>query len=139
VKAAPRVSEGWLFLPAGFVIVTIAYRDLTCGLGMQSKDFCLCPCIRLVDSFSTGFSECLVNLNTRVCVSDVQGWSYFEILRRVPVDNWHGYQQMLQTNPVFAKMCISGVVYTLGDWSAQVSFTYKNFSPKEVKKRGLRW
>jgi protein Mpv17 len=47
------------------------------------------------------------------------GWSYFEILRRVPVDNWHGYQQMLQTNPVFAKMCISGVVYTLGDWSAQ--------------------
>ena len=31
---------------------------------------------------------------------------------------------MLQTNPVLAKMMISGVVYTLGDWIAQVEYIY---------------
>eukprot|EP00897_Mesotaenium_endlicherianum_P004235 jgi/Mesen1/383/ME000010S_10840 len=47
------------------------------------------------------------------------GWTTFEIIRNVPGHNWSAYEAMLQTNPVFAKMCISGVVYSLGDWSAQ--------------------
>lgn len=48
-----------------------------------------------------------------------RGWTVFEILRSLPRDNWHAYEAMLSTNPVLAKMTISGIVYTLGDWSAQ--------------------
>ncbi|KAM1544961.1 hypothetical protein ACFX15_044690 [Malus domestica] len=47
------------------------------------------------------------------------GWTLYEILRYVPEHNWIAYEQALIANPVFAKMVISGVVYTLGDWIAQ--------------------
>ncbi|KAM1112574.1 hypothetical protein EV1_045050 [Malus domestica] len=47
------------------------------------------------------------------------GWTLYEILRYVPEHNWIAYEQALKANPVFAKMVISGVVYTLGDWIAQ--------------------
>lgn len=47
------------------------------------------------------------------------GWTLGEILRNAPVHNWLAYESMLESNPVLAKMCISGVVYSLGDWSAQ--------------------
>ncbi|KAK9268368.1 hypothetical protein L1049_000117 [Liquidambar formosana] len=47
------------------------------------------------------------------------GWTLFEILRYAPLHNWTAYEEALKTNPVFAKMMISGVVYSLGDWIAQ--------------------
>ena len=51
-----------------------------------------------------------------------QGWTLFEILRYAPQHNWSAYEEALKTNPVLAKMMISGVVYSLGDWIAQVSW-----------------
>ncbi|XP_006841712.2 uncharacterized protein LOC18431527 [Amborella trichopoda] len=47
------------------------------------------------------------------------GWTLFEILRYAPQHNWIAYEEALKTNPVLAKMVISGVVYSLGDWIAQ--------------------
>ncbi|XP_027340528.1 uncharacterized protein LOC113853976 [Abrus precatorius] len=47
------------------------------------------------------------------------GWTLFEILRYAPQHNWSAYEEALKTNPVFAKMVISGVVYSVGDWIAQ--------------------
>jgi len=47
------------------------------------------------------------------------GWTLFEILRYAPQHNWSAYEEALKTNPVLAKMAISGVVYSLGDWIAQ--------------------
>jgi hypothetical protein len=41
----------------------------------------------------------------------------------VPEHNWIAYEQSLKANPVLAKMAISGVVYSIGDWIAQVCFT----------------
>ncbi|KFK30935.1 hypothetical protein AALP_AA6G045100 [Arabis alpina] len=48
-----------------------------------------------------------------------QGWTLYEILRYAPEHNWDAYEQILKTNPVLAKMAISGIVYALGDWIAQ--------------------
>ncbi|CAA7047027.1 unnamed protein product [Microthlaspi erraticum] len=48
-----------------------------------------------------------------------QGWTLYEILRYAPEHNWEAYEQILKTNPVLAKMAISGIVYSLGDWIAQ--------------------
>jgi hypothetical protein len=50
----------------------------------------------------------------------VQGWTIFEILRYMPEHNWSAYEEALKANPVLAKMMISGIVYSLGDWIAQV-------------------
>ncbi|XP_027341721.1 protein SYM1-like [Abrus precatorius] len=47
------------------------------------------------------------------------GWTLYEILRYVPEHNWGAYEQALKANPVLAKMAISGVVYSIGDWIAQ--------------------
>ncbi|PIA40775.1 hypothetical protein AQUCO_02400086v1 [Aquilegia coerulea] len=48
-----------------------------------------------------------------------QGWTLYEILRYAPEHNWLAYEEALKANPVLAKMVISGVVYSLGDWIAQ--------------------
>ncbi|XWS52020.1 hypothetical protein CRYUN_Cryun11dG0031800 [Craigia yunnanensis] len=48
-----------------------------------------------------------------------QGWTLYEILRYAPQHNWIAYEEALKTNPVLAKMVISGVVYSVGDWIAQ--------------------
>jgi len=53
-------------------------------------------------------------------LDSVQGWTIFEILRYMPEHNWSAYEEALKANPVLAKMMISGVVYSLGDWIAQV-------------------
>ena len=50
-----------------------------------------------------------------------KGWTLYEILRYAPQHNWSAYEEALKTNPVLAKMVISGVVYSVGDWIAQVS------------------
>ncbi|KAK6934301.1 Mpv17/PMP22 [Dillenia turbinata] len=47
------------------------------------------------------------------------GWTLYEILRYAPQHNWSAYEEALKANPVLAKMVISGVVYSLGDWIAQ--------------------
>ncbi|EYU26408.1 hypothetical protein ABFS82_08G183400 [Erythranthe guttata] len=47
------------------------------------------------------------------------GWTLLEILRYAPQHNWSAYESALKTNPVLAKMVISGVVYSVGDWIAQ--------------------
>ncbi|KAJ1434580.1 hypothetical protein SESBI_05448 [Sesbania bispinosa] len=47
------------------------------------------------------------------------GWTFYEILRYAPEHNWIAYEQALKANPVLAKMAISGVVYSIGDWIAQ--------------------
>lgn len=53
-------------------------------------------------------------------VMSFQGWTLFEILRYAPQHNWIAYEEALKRNPVLAKMVISGVVYSVGDWIAQV-------------------
>ncbi|XP_043804559.1 uncharacterized protein LOC122721246 isoform X2 [Manihot esculenta] len=47
------------------------------------------------------------------------GWTLYEVLRYAPEHNWIAYEQALKTNPVLAKMAISGIVYSIGDWIAQ--------------------
>ncbi|KAJ0883589.1 hypothetical protein HanPSC8_Chr10g0423341 [Helianthus annuus] len=47
------------------------------------------------------------------------GWTLYEILRYAPEHNWIAYEEALKENPVLAKMVISGIVYSLGDWIAQ--------------------
>ncbi|XP_076956464.1 protein SYM1-like [Bidens hawaiensis] len=47
------------------------------------------------------------------------GWTLYEILRYAPEHNWIAYEEALKENPVLAKMMISGIVYSLGDWIAQ--------------------
>lgn len=47
------------------------------------------------------------------------GWTIYEIVRYAPLHNWSAYEEALKTNPVLAKMVISGVVYSVGDWIAQ--------------------
>ncbi|KAK3037903.1 hypothetical protein RJ639_031794, partial [Escallonia herrerae] len=47
------------------------------------------------------------------------GWTLYEIVRYAPQHNWSAYEEALRTNPVLAKMVISGVVYSIGDWIAQ--------------------
>ncbi|XAR55477.1 hypothetical protein NMG60_11035552 [Bertholletia excelsa] len=47
------------------------------------------------------------------------GWTLYEVLRYAPEHNWIAYEEALKTNPVLAKMVISGVVYSIGDWIAQ--------------------
>lgn len=56
-----------------------------------------------------------------------QGWTLLEILRYAPQHNWIAYEEALKQNPVLAKMVISGVVYSVGDWIAQV-FVLFSFS-----------
>ncbi|CAK9151360.1 unnamed protein product [Ilex paraguariensis] len=47
------------------------------------------------------------------------GWTLYEVLRYAPEHNWTAYEEALKIHPVLAKMVISGVVYSLGDWIAQ--------------------
>lgn len=39
----------------------------------------------------------------------------------MPIDNWLAYTETLRDNPVLVKACTSGIVYALGDWTAQTS------------------
>jgi hypothetical protein len=41
-------------------------------------------------------------------------------LKYAPLHNWKAYEEVLKSNPVLAKMMISGVVYSIGDWIGQV-------------------
>lgn len=48
------------------------------------------------------------------------GWTMFEVLKYAPLHSWHAYEEVLQSNPILAKMTISGIVYSIGDWIGQV-------------------
>ncbi|GFP78808.1 pentatricopeptide repeat-containing protein at1g03560 mitochondrial [Phtheirospermum japonicum] len=56
-----------------------------------------------------------------------QGWTLYEVLRYAPEHNWNAYEEALKTNPVLAKMAISGIVYSLGDWIAQALLPSKDW------------
>jgi hypothetical protein len=51
------------------------------------------------------------------------GWTMFEVLKYAPLHCWHAYEEVLQSNPLLAKMTISGIVYSIGDWIGQVNFS----------------
>lgn len=48
------------------------------------------------------------------------------MLRYAPEHNWIAYEEALKTHPVLSKMAISGIVYALGDWIAQVSIMFSS-------------
>ena len=48
------------------------------------------------------------------------GWTMFEVIKYAPLHSWHAYERVLQDNPILAKMTISGIVYSIGDWIGQV-------------------
>lgn len=49
------------------------------------------------------------------------GWTWYEILRNVPQDNLSAYQDAVFANPLPVKAATSGVAYTLGDFTCQLS------------------
>mmetsp|Transcript_11890 Transcript_11890/g.51198 ORF Transcript_11890/g.51198 Transcript_11890/m.51198 type:complete len:434 (-) Transcript_11890:857-2158(-) len=54
--------------------------------------------------------------------SDIsKGWTAWEILRNIPRDNLEAYQQSVFNNPLPTKALTSGVAYTLGDFTCQLS------------------
>jgi len=50
-----------------------------------------------------------------------RGWYPLEILYRVPLDNWRGYEEAVSVDPVPIKAAITGVTYLIGDWLAQAN------------------
>jgi hypothetical protein len=50
----------------------------------------------------------------------------------MPEHNWSAYEEALKANPVLAKMMISGVVYSLGDWIAQVPIQSNPIPPRSL-------
>lgn len=52
------------------------------------------------------------------------GWTMFEVLKYAPLHNWHAYEEVLKSNPILAKMMISGIVYSIGDWIGQVMYLF---------------
>ncbi|KAD6795662.1 hypothetical protein E3N88_06558 [Mikania micrantha] len=66
-----------------------------------------------------------------------QGWTLYEILRYAPEHNWIAYEEALKQNPVFAKMMISGIVYSLGDWIAQARKPLFEFDRTRLFRSGL--
>nr|GFC78876.1 peroxisomal membrane 22 kDa (Mpv17/PMP22) family protein [Tanacetum cinerariifolium] len=54
--------------------------------------------------------------------------------RYAPEHNWIAYEEALKENPVFAKMVISGIVYSLGDWIAQI-LKHKEMSQSRSNQR----
>lgn len=48
-----------------------------------------------------------------------QGWSVLELASRIPMDVWHGYNDVLASNPVEVKAATSATVYAVGDVIAQ--------------------
>jgi protein Mpv17 len=49
-----------------------------------------------------------------------RGWTWFEVLTRLPLDNWRRYNQAVSSNPLKVKCAISAVMYALGEYLANV-------------------
>jgi len=50
-----------------------------------------------------------------------RGWYPYEIIYRIPLDNWNSYETTLAEYPVPLKAAITGITYLLGDWLAQAN------------------
>ena len=94
-------------------------------------------------SFATSLSNVVVNEALLIAVlslttyavltvdSDAwRGWYPYEILFRVPLDNWNAYETAVAVDPVPIKAAITGVTYLLGDFLAQ---------GQELKNSGREW
>ena len=54
--------------------------------------------------------------------SDIStGWTWYEVLRNIPQDNLAAYQSAVFAHPLPVKAMTSGVAYTLGDFTCQLS------------------
>lgn len=49
-----------------------------------------------------------------------RGWTWFEVLVRLPFDNWRRYNEAVSSNPLKVKCAISAVMYGLGEYLANV-------------------
>ena len=59
-----------------------------------------------------------------------RGWYTWEIIYRIPLDNWNSYESAVSDNPVPIKAAITGITYLLGDWLAQAN---------SLQKEGRSW
>ncbi|CEM24033.1 unnamed protein product [Vitrella brassicaformis CCMP3155] len=52
--------------------------------------------------------------------SDIwRGWSFEEVLYRLPLANWNAYEAALAREPILTKSVLTGATYFIGDWIAQ--------------------
>jgi len=65
-----------------------------------------------------------------VDISAWRGWYPWEILARIPEDNWASYEGAVAADPVPIKAVITGVTYFIGDWVAQAV---------QLRKEGRVW
>jgi len=63
-----------------------------------------------------------------------RGWSHSEIIMRIPMDNWKGYEDSLSDKPIFTKTMINVIIYLLGDWLSQTIFQKRNILDFEYKR-----
>lgn len=47
-----------------------------------------------------------------------RGWTWIEVLKRLPLDNWRRYEEMVGTHPLRIKCMISGVIFAMGEYLA---------------------
>lgn len=63
-----------------------------------------------------------------------RGWNHFEIMMRLPMDNWKGYEDSLFDKPIFTKTMINVIIYLLGDWLSQTIFQKRHVLDFEYKR-----
>lgn len=79
---------------------------------------------------------------TKVVTVSSDQWgmlSLWDIVSRIPEDNWALYEAAVGSNPIFTKACISGVVYSLGDLTAQTyeGRSFDDFDRGRVLRSGI--
>lgn len=62
-----------------------------------------------------------------------RGWTWYEVLLRVPGDNFYRYEATVSQNPIITKALTSCVAYGLGDLTAQL-FTGKDLETIDLKR-----
>eukprot|EP00903_Cladosiphon_okamuranus_P010341 g9784.t1 len=62
-----------------------------------------------------------------------RGWTWYEVLLRVPGDNFYRYEATVSESPIPTKALTSCVAYGLGDFTAQL-FTGKNLETIDLKR-----
>lgn len=71
-----------------------------------------------------------------------RGWTWQEVLLRMPAANWFSYEAALRSNPVWTKTLINVIIYVIGDWMAQVFYAddaegdVLNFEPWRCARNG---
>ncbi|PWA51335.1 peroxisomal membrane 22 kDa (Mpv17/PMP22) family protein [Artemisia annua] len=131
-KLMDRVINASIVLAAGTFgitkLLTIDYdywhlfKGVWGCLSKLLKCFCDYLLVKEKRTAQSCFSKLLIPLtsnNKHPFKKNLEGWTIFEILRYAPQHNWSAYEEALKENPLLAKMMISGVVYSIGDWIAQ--------------------